>query len=100
MEQYVTYVRDFAPFVGPMHVVTETSERNPERPYYFEAEDKARAAGNPVRLLHDADGSLGLQYGPSVSPFVMVLDRTGQVLVEGDLSGTDVWRAIIAANRY
>jgi hypothetical protein len=98
MAQYRGYVRDFAPFVGPLHVITEMRDRYAERPHYFEEEDKALAEKAPFRILFDPEGEQGTAFGPSVSPFVMALDRTGRVLVEGEMEGMDLWRALLSAN--
>ena len=99
MQRYLTLVRDFKPFVGPLHVVTSVRDRYPDRPYYFEAEDKARQARAPFELLFDPEGYVSALYGPRVSPFVLALDNRGTILSEGSLEGMDVWRALVAANR-
>lgn len=98
MERYLTLVRDFKPFVGPLHIFTEVKDRYPDRPHYFEAEDKARAAKAPFELLFDPSGNVSAMYGPRVSPFILALDQRGLVLTEGQLEGRDVWRALVAAN--
>lgn len=98
MRRYPGLVRDFAPFIGPMHAITEVRERYPDRPHYFEAEDKARAAGAPFEVLFDPGGDAGAMYRPRVSPFVMALDQRGRVLSEGEMNGPEVWRALVAAN--
>ena len=56
MQRYLTLIRDFTPFVGPLHVITEVKDRYPDRPHYFETEDKVRAAGAPFNLLFDPQG--------------------------------------------
>lgn len=99
MERYRGFVRDFKPFAGPLHVITEIKDRSPERPYYFEAEDKARAEKAPFELLFDPQGEVGGLYQPNGSPFVMALDRHGNILSEGEMDGMDMWRALVAANR-
>ena len=70
-----------------------------QRPYYFEAEDKARAEKAPFELLFDPQGEVGGLYQPNGSPFVMALDRHGNILSEGEMDGMDMWRALVAANR-
>ena len=99
MQRYLTFLRDFTPFLGPLHAITEVKERYPERPHYFEAEDKARAQGAPFELLFDPRGEVSAMYGPRVSPFVMALDHRGRVLCEGQMEGPEVWKALVAANR-
>lgn len=99
MQRYLTLIRDFAPFIGPLHVITEVKDRYPDRPQYFETEDKVRASGAPFDLLFDPEGDVSGMYGPKVSPFVLTLNNRGLILTEGQLEGTDVWRALVAANR-
>lgn len=99
LQRYLTLIRDFSPFIGPLHVVTEVKDRYPDRPHYFETEDKVRAAGAPFDLVFDPDGDLSAMYGPKVSPLVLTLNNRGLILTEGQLEGIDVWRALVAANR-
>jgi hypothetical protein len=99
MQRYLTLVRDFTPFIGPLHAITEVKERYPERPHYFAAEDQARAEGAPFELLFDPRGEVSAMYEPRVSPFVMALDHRGRILGEGQMEGPEVWRALVAANR-
>lgn len=98
IERYRTFIRDFKPFVGPLHVITEIKDRYPDRPHYFEAEDKARAEG-PVEVLFDPEGELSVAYGVKVSPFVMAVDHRGHVLSEGEMDGMEIWRALVAGNK-
>lgn len=99
MQRYLTLIRDFTPFVGPLHVITEVKDRYPDRPHYFETEDKVRAKGVPFELLFDPPGDVSAMYGPKVSPLVLTLNNRGLILTEGQLEGIDVWRALVAANR-
>jgi hypothetical protein len=99
MGRYRGFVKDFKPFVGLLHVITEIPDRNPERPYYFETEDQARAEKAPFEVILDPDGEVGAMYGPSGSPFVMAMDSQGRILSEGEMDGMDMWRALVAANR-
>lgn len=97
-QRYRGFARDFKPFIGGLHVITEVRERYPDRPYYFETEDRLRAEKIPFELLFDPDGSARAMYQPTVSPFVMALDSRGRVLCEGELDGLEMWRAVVAAN--
>lgn len=99
MQRYLTLIRDFTPFVGPLHVITEVKDRYPDRPHYFETEDKVRAKGAPFELLFDPPGDVSAMYGPRVSPLVLTLNNRGLILTEGQLEGIDIWRALVAANR-
>ncbi len=99
LQRYLTFVRDFKPFVGPLHAITEVKDRYPDRPHYFETEDKVRATGVPFELLFDPEGEVSHMYAPRVSPFTMCIDNRGRILCEGQLEGEDVWKALVAANR-
>ncbi|MEO8501569.1 MAG: hypothetical protein ABI565_11690, partial [Vicinamibacteria bacterium] len=99
MKRYRTFVRDFKPFVGPLHVITEIKDRYPDRPHYFETEDQIRAEKAPFDLLFDPQGEVGGMYRPTGSPFIMAIDRHGNILSEGEMEGMEVWRALVAANR-
>lgn len=99
MQRYLTLIRDFTPFIGPLHVITEVEDRYPDRPHYFEAEDKCRAGSAPFDLLFDPQGEVSAMYEPTVSPFVLTLNNRGLILTEGQLEGMEVWRALVAANR-
>ena len=98
MNRYRTFVRDFKPFLGPLHIITEIKDRYPDRPHYFETEDKMRADQIPFDLLFDPEGYLRGMYQPRVSPFVMAIDARGRILCEGEMEGVEMWRAVIAAN--
>jgi hypothetical protein len=99
MERYRGFVKDFKPYIGPLHVITEVKDRYPDRPYYFETEDKARAEGAPFEIVFDPEGDVGGMYSPTGSPFVMAMDSHGRILSEGEMDGMDLWRALVAANR-
>ena len=99
MNRYRTFMRDFKPFLGPLHIITEIKDRYPDRPHYFETEDKMRADQIPFDLLFDPQGDLRGMYQPRVSPFVMAIDARGRILCEGEMEGVEMWRAVIAANR-
>lgn len=98
MKRYRNYVRDFRPWIGPLHVITEKRPRPQDRAYYFEAEDKARGEGAPFEVLFDERGDVGAQYNPNGSPFVMAIDRDGRIRSEGQMEGPDVWRGLRGAN--
>lgn len=98
MKRYRSYARDFKPWIGPLHVITEKRPRPEDRPYYFEAEDKAREEKAPFEVLFDAEGAVGAAYSPNGSPFVIALDRDGRIHAEGEMEGPAVWRALRAAN--
>lgn len=97
-QRYRSFARDFKPFIAGLHVITEIKDRYPDRPYYFETEDKLRAEKIPFELLFDPDASARSMYQPTVSPFVMALDSRGRILCEGELDGLEMWRAVVAAN--
>ena len=67
-----------------------TADRQADRPYYYRAEDEARAARLPVSVLLDS-GALTQAVAPTMSPFVLMLDRTGTVVYEGELESFELW---------
>jgi hypothetical protein len=99
MERYSGFVRHFTPFIGPLHVITEIKDRYPDRPHYFETEDRIRAEKAPFELLFDPRGEVGSMYRPTGSPFILALDTNGRILSEGEMEGMELWRALVAANR-
>jgi hypothetical protein len=90
MERYQNYARYFSEFLHALHVLTMEKERKADRPFYYRAEDDARAAGHPVSVLLDPGDVTGA-VAPQGSPFVLVLDRTGTVVYEGELESPDLW---------
>lgn len=98
MRRFLEFATYFKPFLAGLHVITEDRERRPDRSYWFEWEDKARAAGAPFEVLLDPPGALGQTVSPPGSPYVVALDGRGAVLAERDLEGIDLWAALEAAN--
>ena len=98
MQRYETYLTDFNPFVGALHVVTEKNERYPGKEYLFETEDKLRARKAPLTVLFDETGEVFGTYQGTGSPFIMAIDRNRRVLSEGQMDGLDIWRAMTRAN--
>ena len=79
MHRYHNYLVELRQYLPPLHVITTNPERRPDRPHWYEAEDKARAAGVPMRVLRD-DGRY----------------TEGKVLYEGsDLEGPELWNSIV-----
>ncbi len=90
MERYQNYARFFPEYLHGLHVLTLTRERPSERPYYTQAEDAARAAGYPVSVLLDP-GDVTQAVAPTSSPFILMIDRTGTVVYEGELDSVALW---------
>jgi hypothetical protein len=90
MERYQNYARFFPDFLHGLHVLTLEKERQAERPFYYRAEDAARAAGCPVSVLLDP-GDVTRAVAPQASPFILMLDRTGTVVYEGELDSVELW---------
>jgi len=98
MARYNNFATHFAPFVPGLHVITMEPTRRADRAYYFENEDRVRAAGLPMELLLDPDGELTRLLEPPGSPHVLLLDGQGRVAVEGELTSVELWTALAAAN--
>ena len=90
MQRYQNFGRYFEPFLHALHVLTMTKERQADRPYYYRAEDEARAAHLPVSVLLDP-GDVTAAVGQSMSPYVLMLDRTGTIVYEGELESVELW---------
>lgn len=90
MERYQNYARFFPEYLAGLHVLTMEKERQADRPFYYRAEDAARAAGYPVSVLLDP-GDVTRAVAPPGSPFVLMLDRTGTVVYEGELDSVELW---------
>ncbi len=97
MARYQNYATFFGRYLGGLHVITAEAQRPADRAWYFENEDRARAARLPFEVLLDADAHVTLAVEPSCSPFVLLLDRDGRVVYEGELDGVDLWNTLAAA---
>lgn len=95
MTRYLHFATWFAPNLEGLHVITMEPKRNEDRPYYFKAEDAVKAEKLPLEMLLE-DGSLTGQVNQSSSPFIVLLDRTGQVRYEGELDAVAMWETAAA----
>jgi hypothetical protein len=91
MLRYLGWGEHFAPFFHDLHVITEKHERPVQYPQYFRAEDQARKARLPFSLLHDERGLLSAAIEPSGSPHMLVLERSGTIVYEGEMESADLW---------
>lgn len=95
MRRYLKYSAGFGEYLPQVHVITTNPERRPDRPHWYEAEDKARSAGVPMRILWDQSGRFTEGLRAHGSPQILVVDRRGKVLFEGsDLEEPELWDAI------
>ncbi len=95
MMRYLHFATWFSPYLKGLHVITMEPKRYEDRPYYFKAEDAVKAAKLPLEMLLE-DGSLTGQVNQSSSPFIVLLDRTGQVRYEGELDSVGLWETAAA----
>jgi hypothetical protein len=95
MLRYHNFATWFGDYLKGLHVITMEPERPKERSYYFRAEDAIREAGLPLELLLE-DGSIASALELTTSPFIVLLDSSGRIRHERELSGVDVWRALVA----
>ena len=98
MRRFFEFATYFKPFLAGLHVITEERERRPDRAYWFECEDKARAAQLPFEVLLDGDGTLSQAMRPPGSPYVVALDGQGTVLAEREMEAIDLWSALAKAS--
>ena len=74
------------------------TERRADRAYWFENEDEALAQSLPLEVLLDENGEVTSVVEPKGSPFIVALDRSGVVLVEGAMEQIDLWDALAKAD--
>ena len=76
-----------------LHVITE-SDAAPEYEELLEPETWAIQNGVACTVLHDASGRVGKAAMCAHSPFVVVVDSQGCVLVDGHLDEITIWGAL------
>ena len=94
MLRYHNFATYFSPFLHGLHVLTAEATRRHDRDWYYKTEDQVRAAGLPVTVLHEADAAVTLAVMPTGSPFILILDRDGDVAYEGELESVDFWETL------
>ena len=97
MSRYHNYASYFAQYLHALHVITMEPERNAERAHYYKAEDEARAARFPVSILLEP-GNVTDAIAPHGSPFVLLLDRSGTVVYEGELDVVELWDTLASVS--
>jgi hypothetical protein len=94
--RYHNFATHFGPFLAGMHAVTTEARRYPNRAYHYEREDEVRVLPLPFEVLLE-QGEVVRALNPSGSPFVLLLDRQGTIVYEGDLDVVDWWEALAAS---
>ncbi len=97
MNRFHNYASYFTQYVHALHVITMEAERNAERAHYYQAEDDARAARFAVSILLEP-GNVVEAVMPHGSPFVMLLDRGGTVVYEGELDAVELWDTLASVS--
>lgn len=87
----------FSEIVPAIHVITTEKTRRPDRPYWYEAEDKAKAANIPFFVLLDEHWKVTETIEPNRSPEFFVLNPTGRVLHHGNISSLTLWKSVALA---
>ncbi len=90
LNRYHNFATFFAPFLQGMHVITMEPARYPNRGYHYAREDEVRALPLPFEILLE-EGEVVGELAPSGSPFVLLLDRQGTIVYEGELDCVDWW---------
>ncbi len=96
LKRYHNYATHFAPFLEGLHVLTMEPKRYPNRAYHYECEDEVRAVGLPFEVMLE-EGDVAGTLAPSGSPFVLLLDRQGTILYEGELDTVSWWDTLAVA---
>jgi hypothetical protein len=96
LNRYHNYATHFAPFLEGLHVLTTEPKRHPHRPFHYVREDEVRAVGLPFEVMLE-EGEVVAALAPSGSPFVLLLDRQGTILYEGELDPVSWWETLAAA---
>lgn len=96
MGRYVNFRATTGGLLDQLHVLTMETERRADRPYWYEAEDRALHDGVPASVLLDGSGEVTLEIDPDGSPHVLLLDNTGRVLHEGWPDEISLWKCINA----
>jgi hypothetical protein len=96
LNRYLNFATWFEPFLAGMHVITATPKRYENRAYHYEREDEVRALPPPFEILLE-EGEVVAELAPSGSPFIVLLDREGEVVYEGDLETVDWWDTLARA---
>lgn len=87
------YATWFTPFLAGLHVVTAEPNRYPDRSRHYEREEELRSLPLPFELLIER-GEVMVPVAANYSPFVVLLDREGTVVCEGELEPVELWEAV------
>jgi hypothetical protein len=94
--RFHNYATWFQALLAGLHVITAEPKRYADRPAHYRREDEVRALPLPFELLLEK-GEVMTSLNPNGSPFVVLLDRAGTVLCEGELDGVMLWDALARA---
>lgn len=94
--RYRSYATWFGPYLAGLHVITAEPKRYADRAAHYRREDELRALPPPFELLLE-QGEVYSALMPKGSPYVVLLDRAGTVLAEGELDGVSLWNALARA---
>lgn len=80
-----------------VHVLTGETQRRSDRPHWYATEDRAVAAGLPVRIALDEGYAVTVALKSTGSPDVLVVDATCAILARGDLTSFEWWAMLAVA---
>jgi hypothetical protein len=91
--RYHNFATHFRPFLQGLHVLTLEAKRYPNRALHYAREDEVRALGLPFEVLLE-QGEVCGALSPSGSPFVLLVDRAGTIVYEGELDSVGFWNTL------
>ncbi len=91
--RFHNYATWFHELLAGLHVITAEPKRYADRSAHYRREDELRALALPFELLLE-EGEVMASLHPHGSPFVVLLDRAGTVVCEGELDGVLLWDAL------
>ena len=90
LNRYHNFATYFAPYLAGLHVITAEPKRYADRAAHYEREAEVRALPLPFELLLE-EGEVVSALMPTGSPFILLLDRQGTIVYEGELEGVEWW---------
>jgi hypothetical protein len=74
-----------------LHVLTMERNESEFARAWLRTENSLHRKKFPLDVLHEADGELTMTLDPPGSPYVLTLDREGQIVGEGVLDEVELW---------
>lgn len=94
--RWLNFATWFTPFVQGLHVITMKPERNQDHEWIYGLESAIQSTGREFALLADEDRDAHMPLEPDRSPIILLLDRRGTIVYEGELDSVEWWETIAA----